>query len=58
MLWIGETRNSDNLGEGTPLENSQLEDRSGDIDIKLPEFMFVYTQKYVYRISPLVCQTP
>lgn len=22
-----------NLGEGTPLENSHLEDRSGDIDI-------------------------
>jgi len=40
------------------LENSHLEDGSGGIDIKLPEFMFVYTQKYVYRISPLVCQTP
>ena len=47
-----------NLGEGIPLENSHLGDRSGDIDIKLPELMFVYIQKCVYRISPIVCQTP
>lgn len=46
------------LGEGIPLENSHLEGRSGDIDIKLPELMFVYIQKCVYRISAIVCQTP
>jgi hypothetical protein len=42
-----------NLGEGIPFENSHLEDRSGDIDIKLPTFMFVYKQKCVTELIHL-----